>query len=270
MFNNNDQIRIVVGLNQVDKLVANGWDEKLNTPTIEAEKEIERRCQDIINKLAKFSDISTSHIEYYSALKRYRLINLLSKIIKYADAGFKLDNVNPADPFELADPEVQKFVEKEREKRKKEIDNKTKNKEDEVLEKIESILSPKEIELIKSKLTKEKSKPPKIAVVGKSGVGKSTTINNLFNAQLVTSHTTTGTKEAITKEFELPTGGTLSIIDLPGYGQSIEADKKYDEIYKNIIPSCDLLLLVIQANTRDFSDDQEFIIKVKNWLKNNS
>ncbi|MDB9495999.1 50S ribosome-binding GTPase [Spirulina major CS-329] len=259
-------LRLVIGLNQVDKITPDGWNQRLNAPTKEAEKEIERRCKDIIKRLGQLTEISTANIEYYSALKRYRLINLLTRTIQNAYAGFKLGNVQPADPFELADPEVQEFVQAEREKKISSsavignADNKT-------LEDIEKLIPEQDFQLILKKFKQETQLPPKVAVIGKSGVGKTTTVNNLFDAQLKTSPTTVGTTEAQVKEFTLSTGGNLTVIDLPGYGRSEAEDRKYDQIYKQIIPSCDLVLLVIQADTRDFADDIDMINKITKWLK---
>lgn len=264
-------LRLVIGLNQVDKMIPNGWNQRLNAPTDEVEKEIERRCQDIIKQLSETTEISEAnieyYIEYYSALKRYRLINLLTKIIQNAYAGFKLGNVQPADPFELADPEAKAFADRERQKRvnsgaaKGDANNQT-------VEDIKKLIPESEFQLILDKFKQETQLPPKVAVIGKSGVGKTTTINNLFNAQLKTSPTTVGTTEAQIKEFTLATGGTLTVIDLPGYGRSEAEDPEYDKIYQQIIPSCDLVFLVIQADTRDFADDIEMINKITTWLKN--
>ena len=264
-------LRLVIGLNQVDKMIPNGWNQRLNAPKDEAEKEIERRCQDIIKQLSETTEISEAnieyYIEYYSALKRYRLINLLTKIIQNAYAGFKLGNVQPADPFELADPEAKAFADRERQKRvnsgaaKGDANNQT-------VEDIKKLIPESEFQLILDKFKQETQLPPKVAVIGKSGVGKTTTINNLFNAQLKTSPTTVGTTEAQIKEFTLATGGTLTVIDLPGYGRSEAEDPEYDKIYQQIIPSCDLVFLVIQADTRDFADDIEMINKITTWLKN--
>jgi predicted GTPase len=268
LFNKNRQpIRLVVGLNQVDKMVSGGWNEKLNMPDERAEKEIQRRSEDIVQRLSTYAHISSSNIEYYSALKRYRLIPLLSKIIRNAYAGFKLDNVQPADPFEMADPEVREFAEeqrRERQLRRNVRDNITQNK---MFDEMTKILSKDELNLVLDKFKQERQLPPKVAIFGKAGVGKTTTINNLFNAQFKTSHTLVGTIEAQMKEFELSTGGTLNVIDLPGYGRSVKEDKEYEKIYQKLIPSCDLVFLIIQANTRDFSDDQEMISKVSEWLK---
>ena len=259
--------RLVIGLNQVDKMIPEGWNRRLNAPTDEAEKEIERRCQDIIKRLSETTEISEANIEYYSALKRYRLINLLPKIIQNAYAGFKLGNVQPADPFELADPEAKAFADQERQKR---VNNSatTGDANDKTLEDIKKISPEREFQLILEKFKQETQLPPKVAVIGKSGVGKTTTINNLFNAKLKTSPTTVGTTQAKIEEFTLATGGTLTVIDLPGYGRSEAEDREYDEIYRQIIPSCDLVFLVIQADTRDIADDIEMINKITTWLKN--
>lgn len=251
-------LRLVVGLNQVDKMIPNGWDKRLNSPTNEAEKEIERRCKDIIKQLGKNVEISQENIEYYSALKRYRLIALLTKIIQNAYAGFKLGNVKPADPFELADPEVKAFADQERQK----VDSQTRTLED-----IKKFIPETDLKFILDKLQQETKLPPKVAVIGKSGVGKTTTINNLFNGQFKTSPTTVGTTEAQIKEFTLSTGGALTVVDLPGYGRSEAEDREYEKIYQDLIPSCDLVLLILQADTRDFSDDIEMINKITKWLK---
>lgn len=262
------RIRIVVGLNQVDQMIPNGWDERLNSPTDEAEKQIQNRCEDIIRKLNTQIEISELNIEYYSALKRYRLIPLLTKIIQNSYAGFKIGNVDPADPFELADPDVKAAVDKKR----REMVTPDKGEDDSNkinLDALKKIMSPEDFNLISDKLEQETKHPPKVAVIGKSGVGKTTTINNLFNAQLKTSPTTVGTTKAQTKEFILSTGGTLTVVDLPGYGRSEAEDREYKKIYETIIPECDIVLLILQANTRDFSDDIEMIKEITALLKIN-
>ena len=210
-------VRLVIGLNQVDKIMPNGWDNRLNMPTKDAEKQIQRRCEDIIRRLSRHTNISAANIEYYSALKRYRLLPLLTKIIRNAYAGFKLDNVEPADPFELADAEVKAFADEERRKRAK-SQGKTLTDKDSIFDEMRKFLSEDELNLVLSKFKQERRVPPKVAILGKAGVGKTTTINSVFNAQWKTSHTVVGTTQAQMKEFSLSSGGTLSVVDLPGYG----------------------------------------------------
>ncbi len=263
---NKTPIRLVVGLNQVDKIIPNSWDERLNMPDDRAAKEIQRKAQDLTQRLAKYANISTDNFEYYSALKRYRLLPLLTKIIRNAYAGFKLDNVQPADPFELADDDVKAYADERRRKREKKLGKQISDKE-QMFEDIKKILSEDELKLLLSKFRQESSLPPKVAIFGKAGVGKTTTINSLFNAKWKTSHTIVGTTSAQMKEFELSTGGTLNVVDLPGYGRSIAEDQEYEKIYQDIIPSCDLVFLIVQADGRDLADDEDMILKVSEWLK---
>ena len=267
---NKAPIRLVVGLNQVDKIVANAWNDRMNMPEERAAKEIARRCNDLTQRLAKYADISTDNIEYYSALKRYRLLPLLTKIVSNAYAGFKLDNVQPADPFELADPEVKAFADQQRREREAKKQGKNEVNKNQLFEEMKKFLSDDDLNSVLSKFKQESSRPPKVAIFGKAGVGKTTTINSLFNAKWKTSHTIVGTTSAQVKEFDLSTGGTLDVVDLPGYGRSLAEDREYEKIYQDLIPACDLVLLIIQADTKDLADDEEMILKVADWLKESS
>jgi predicted GTPase len=264
---NKAPIRLVVGLNQVDKMIPNAWNERMNMPEERAANEIARKCNDLTKLLTKYAEISTDNIEYYSALKRYRLLPLLTKIISNAYAGFKLDNVQPADPFELADPEVKAFADQQRREREAKKSGRTPTDKDRMFEEMKKILSEDDLNLVLDKFRQERSLPPKVAIFGKAGVGKTTTINSLFNAKWKTSHTIVGTTSAQMKEFELSTGGTLSVVDLPGYGRSLAEDREYEKIYQDTIPSCDLVLLIVQADAKDLADDEEMIVKVAEWLK---
>jgi predicted GTPase len=201
-------------------------------------------------------------------LKRYRLLPLLTKIISNAYAGFKLDNVQPADPFELADSDVKAFAEQQRREREAKKSGKNLTDKNQMLEEMKKFLSEDDLNLVLSKFKQEKSRPPKVAIFGKAGVGKTTTINSLFNAKWKTSHTIVGTKSAQMKKFDLSTGGTLDVVDLPGYGRSMAEDREYEKIYQDLIPTCDLVLLIVQADQRDYADDEEMILKVADWLKN--
>lgn len=257
--------RLVVGINQVDKMCPGGWDGRLNMPVEAAGKEIERRSQDIIKKLSRHANISTANMEYYSALKRYRLLHLLSKIVRHSYAGFKLDQVEPRPWYELAAPDVQDFARQEIERRRAQQPGRVSPKAA-LMEELHKLLSPGEYEELREKLRAERQRPPKVAILGKTQVGKTTTVNNVFNADWKTSHTVVGTTRAQVKEFELATGGSLTVVDLPGYGRTLAEDKEYERIYRDVLPGCDLILLIIQANARDFADDQEMLGKIKGWL----
>jgi hypothetical protein len=64
-------------------------------------REFDRRCEDTARLLAKVTDIGRDHVEYYSALKRYRLHDLLNRVIRHCYAGFKFHQVQPLHPEDV-------------------------------------------------------------------------------------------------------------------------------------------------------------------------
>jgi len=125
--------------------------------------------------------------------------------------------------------------------------------------KLRDVLGSKEFDKFQHLMEDEMAKPPKVAIIGKSGGGKSTTINALFNLEEKVSHTVAGTLKASENTIQIPNGGDLSVIDMPGLGEDIHLDKEYREIYKNTLPNVDVVLWVIQADTRDLKKDQEIL-----------
>jgi len=101
--------------------------------------------------------------------------------------------------------------------------------------------------------------PPKIAIIGKSGVGKTSTINSLFNVEWHTSETITGTLDVQKETFKLKGEGKLTVFDMPGLGDSIENDKKFIELYKRVLPDVDVILYIIQADDRGLGEDEHII-----------
>jgi uncharacterized protein len=104
---------------------------------------------------------------------------------------------------------------------------------------------------IKNQLFIEKEQalktPPKIALIGTSGVGKSSTINSLFGTNLSVSHfqACTSVEEEI-----IITGknGDIAIYDMPGLGEDIDEDEKHIETYARVLPTCDVVLWIMVAN----------------------
>ncbi|MFM6075668.1 MAG: GTPase, partial [Dolichospermum sp.] len=91
-----------------------------------------------------------------------------------------------------------------------------------VADNLRKVLGDKDFQLFERLVQEELAKPPKVAIIGKTGVGKSTTINALFGLEEKVSHTTHGTTEASKKIIELPQGGKLEVIDMPGLGEDRE------------------------------------------------
>lgn len=131
--------------------------------------------------------------------------------------------------------------------------------QEELINKLRGVLGEKEFKQFQRIFQDELAKPPKVAIIGKAGVGKSTTINSLFNLEEKVSHSDTGTTQDNERVVRLPDGGKLAIIDMPGMGEDIELDRRYMEIYRRVLPQSDVVLYVLQANTRALEQDQKIL-----------
>jgi predicted GTPase len=107
---------------------------------------------------------------------------------------------------------------------------------------------------IEAELDEELARPPRVALVGETGVGKTSTINALFGAGLPISHTRACTQ--IETEIEVERGGPLRVVDLPGLGEDLDADKLHMETYARVLPTADVILWVIKADNRAIANVQ--------------
>ena len=76
--------KLVIGINQVDNLADKDapWISEINLPSPELEKKIKARVEDIKNKLSSGNhSASKEQIEYFSALRAYRLPAVINKIV---------------------------------------------------------------------------------------------------------------------------------------------------------------------------------------------
>lgn len=103
---------------------------------------------------------------------------------------------------------------------------------------------------------------PVIGIMGKTGVGKSSLCNALFQSEV----TPISDVHACTRDvlrFRLSRDQySLILVDLPGLGESEQRDEEYDSLYRNILPELDLILWVIKADDRAFSVDECFYRRV--------
>jgi small GTP-binding protein len=117
------------------------------------------------------------------------------------------------------------------------------------------------------KYLEEISKPPRIAIIGKASVGKSSTINALFKTHLRVGHTKTGTyapqKINIDIDGKLIKGGKGDIViyDMPGLGEDIDRTEQYIDIYLEILSRCDVAVWVISATDRSLAYDQKLLFE---------
>lgn len=129
-------------------------------------------------------------------------------------------------------------------------------------------LTKTDLETLREVVRKEVAqRPPTIGLVGVSGVGKSSTVNTLFKANLPTSPTVACTKAfqdvyvelVITEETAKGVPVSLRVIDAPGLGEDIARDPSYLEMYRKHLPACDVILWVMTARNRASALDQIYL-----------
>jgi len=264
-------VRLVVAVNAVDKMGPGDWSTVTNCPSKAQEDNIDRRCSDIVRKLANQTGLAKKQIAYYSALRRYRLYELLTCMIRACPRGWVFP-VNPKPWIELAAPNAQAAYKEMVSQQQSNSRTVPEDPYEKMLQEISKKVSKKEYQEFKKKYDAARAIPPKIAVFGQAGVGKTTTINALFNAGFKVGHTVPvtlkdQTYEVNLKEFGLESGGTLEIVDLPGYGVSKKDDETYYPIYRAVLPKTDVILLIMQADERSMAEDQLMINNILTWLK---
>lgn len=117
-------------------------------------------------------------------------------------------------------------------------------------------VSEAEQKLVLDTINKEITERPfRVAVIGQSGVGKSTTLNSVFGLKNYTSDVAEGTTDIEEKTFAMRDGFSLSIYDMPGIGFDVDKDAEYEKMYAKILPGCDVIVYIINAHSKDIGED---------------
>ena len=103
---------------------------------------------------------------------------------------------------------------------------------------------------------------PVIGIMGKTGVGKSSLCNALFAGDISpVSDVTACTREPL--RFRLQVGDRfMTLVDLPGVGESGVRDTEYAALYREQLPRLDLVLWLIKADDRALTVDEHFYHQV--------
>lgn len=103
---------------------------------------------------------------------------------------------------------------------------------------------------------------PIIGIMGKTGVGKSSLCNALFAGEVSpVSNVAACTRSPL--RFRLAVGERfMTIVDLPGVGESESRDAEYAVLYRKQLPRLDLVLWLIKADDRALAVDEHFYRRV--------
>ncbi len=109
-----------------------------------------------------------------------------------------------------------------------------------------------------------------IAFFGKSGYGKSSTINAFFGKDVMeTSDVEACTRRCNCLDYEISDGHYLSFGDFPGIGESEYKDQEYLKMYGDFMDHVGVIVYIIRADTRDYSIDEKAFSTIFKNKKNN-
>lgn len=103
---------------------------------------------------------------------------------------------------------------------------------------------------------------PVIGIMGKTGAGKSSLCNALFAGEVSpVSDVAACTREPL--RFRLQVGErVMTLVDLPGVGESSSRDAEYAALYREQLHQLDLVLWLIKADDRALAVDEHFYRQV--------
>ena len=111
---------------------------------------------------------------------------------------------------------------------------------------------------IKAKL----NRPTTVGFFGKTGVGKSSLCNAMFGRDICEiSNVGACTREPQKVVLELGQNN-LTLLDVPGVGESAERDEEYAKLYNKLIPELDLVVWILKGDDRAFASDLLFYNKM--------
>lgn len=102
----------------------------------------------------------------------------------------------------------------------------------------------------------------RVIFFGKTGAGKSSTINALFHLNRPTDNAVSCTREVEALTVADPRGRALVVVDTPGLSESQEKDVEYLPLYQSALVGVHHVVWLLQGDTRTYRADQRMLRSV--------
>ncbi|MGB8343616.1 MAG: GTPase [Ktedonobacteraceae bacterium] len=113
--------------------------------------------------------------------------------------------------------------------------------------------------MIAEELTAQRNRPFVVSVMGQTGVGKTSLLNALFNMKLKVDAVRPTTKAIQRVQVKNAKGYTITFCDMPGIGESQQADRVYLAEYRKQLLESDVVIWAIHADNRSTAFDVQTI-----------